>query len=321
MLKAKLKLLAKRALPYLPTWLQRALRQRLETQRIAEHVARKARTQVSVTSVLDQLAQMSLTGDLIVHGSVSNIGKLDKPVPTLVNEWLNSLDLETQTVLVPALPYNTTMREYLADCTGFDVRTARNAMGAISKIVMEKPNSLRSVHPTHSVVAIGADAAAYTCAHQLDDTPFGTHSPYWRITKKHGKVLMIGVGLNSVTCFHVYEDMLGSSLPFNVYLKEKFEVDCINSDGMEVKVTTSCHDPRQSVIRDCERARPWLIESGAIKTVQLGESELSVIDAHLFTKTLLERLMLGQSIYGKIQINNKHREAIQAALNRLSQNA
>jgi aminoglycoside 3-N-acetyltransferase len=254
---------------------------------------------------------------LIVHGSISNIGKLDKPVPVLVDKWLGMLDLSQQTVLVPALPYNTTMREYLDKAPQFDVNKARNAMGAISTIVMAKPDALRSVHPTHSVVALGAAAKAYTSSHQNDTTPFGQSSPYWQLTANRGQILMIGVGLNSVTCFHVYEDLLGDDLPFEVYLPEGFAVPCIDADGESLLVTTRCHNPKQSAVRDCERARPWLQTAGALQSFKLGESELTVIDAYIFTKTLLERLRKGDSIYGRVKLNAQQLRAVDSALAKL----
>lgn len=313
-----LRLVAKRALPYLPQWLQRQLRSRQEQQRLAEHAERKKRTQVSVDEVLELFADMKLTKDVIIHGSISNIGKLDKPVTVLVDRLLAMLDLSKQTVLVPALPYNTkTMREHLSESVSFDVRTARNAMGAISTMVMSRPGARRSVHPTHSLVALGADADAYTARHHLDPTPFGPGSPYWRLTAKGGHILMIGVGLNSVTCFHVYEDFLGGHLPFQVYLPESFRVPCVDSEGQALTVTTTCHNPKLSVVRECERARPWLNAAGAIRTKKLGESELSVIDARLFTRTLLEHLHEGESIYGKVKLRQDQREAIRDAIRRM----
>jgi len=314
-----LRTFAKRVLPYMPSWLQRKLRQKLEKERLAQHAARKARTTVSVASVLAQLKQMNLSRDLIVHGSISNIGKLDQPVTALVDSWLASLDLSQQTLLVPALPYNTTMKEYLDSSPNFDVRSARNAMGAISTIIMAKPGALRSVHPTHSVVALGARAANYTSTHHQDATPFGPSSPFWHLTKQRGQILMIGVGLNSVTCFHVYEDLLAEHLPFPVYLAETFGVPCLDTNGVALTVNTRCHNPKQSVIRDCERARPWLEAAGAIHTFKLGESELSVIDAYKFTQTLLERLLRGESIYGKVGLNADQKAAVKKALLKLEQ--
>lgn len=314
----KLKYTLKQLLPLLPPYLQRILRTKAALRRAKQNAARKQRTQIDVADVLARLTNLKLSGDLMVHGSISNIGKLDKPVSVLVNAWIAQLDLKNQTLLVPALPYNTTMREYLEDSPTFDVRSAKNAMGAISNIVMAIPEARRSIHPTHSVVALGANSDLYVNGHELDCTPFGPNSPYRKLTEREGKILMFGVGLNSVTCFHVYEDMLGDCMPLPVYLPEQFHIPCIESGGNALQVRTTCHNPRISAIRECERARSALIDAGAIVSYPLGESELSVVDAKLFTVTLLKMLADGKSIYGPVAVNAPQKKRISEWLERLS---
>jgi predicted DNA binding protein len=43
------------------------------------------------------------------------------------------------------------------------------------------------------------------------------------------------------------------------------------------------------------------------------------VDAYLFTRTLLERLNGGESIYGKVSLTPRQRETVKAALHRLDQ--
>jgi aminoglycoside 3-N-acetyltransferase len=312
-----LKTILKRLLPLLPPFAQRFLRSKAASLRQQEKIARKQRTQVAVADVLANLASYSLDGDLMIHGSISNIGKFDRPVGEFISGWIQQLDLLRQTVIVPALPYNTTMREYLEGCAFFDVRTAKNAMGAISNIISKMPGARRSVHPTHSIVALGANSEYYVTGHELGETPFGSESPYRKLTDRRGKILMFGVGLNSVTCFHVCEDMLGPYMPVPVYLGQRFKIPCVGAAGEALEVTTTCHDPSVSAIRECERARKALIQSGAIVSYPLGESELSILDARLFTITLLRMLADGKSIYGPVAVNADQRKRIAECLESL----
>lgn len=309
-----LKTTIKRLLPLLPSSAQRFLRSRAESLRRRERIARKERSHIAVTDVLARLEKCGLDGDIMIHGSISNIGKFDRPVSEFVKAWFQQFDLKRQTVMVPALPYNTTMREYLDGCTGFDVRSAKNAMGAVSNVVMAMPGAMRSVHPTHSVVAIGADSDYYVAGHESDGTPFGPNSPYRKLTERGGKIVMFGVGLNSVTCFHVYEDMLGPHMPLAVYLDKPFSVSCIGANGNAIQVTTTCHNPGVSAIRECERARDALVGAGAMTSQALGDSELSIIDAKLFTKTLLMMLDQGRSIYGPVKITPTQRLTIRGLI-------
>jgi aminoglycoside 3-N-acetyltransferase len=309
-----MKKLLKRALPYLPRFAQQLLRSLAEGKRQTDKARRKERTQVRLADLLDRLNEFGLQGDVILHSSLSNIGKFDCSPQQIAEAFAERLVGPGRTLLVPALPYNTTMKEYLDGVSGFDVRNAPNAMGAIPNILMGREGALRSVHPSHSVVALGERAAEYVRDHELDATPFGLNSPYRKLTMANGSILMLGVGLNSVTNFHVYEDLLGEAMPVRVYLPSPRSVPCVRRDGSAVEVTAVCHDPKVSAIRQCERARPFLQKEGAIRTVPFGESELSVVDARGFSRALLKMLLAGESIYGPVSLTPAQRQAVEAAL-------
>lgn len=308
----------KQALPYLPRPIQHWLRSLAERQRQADKARRKERTQVRLDDLLHRLEELALEGDVILHSSLSNIGKFDASPQQIASALAERLTAGERTLLVPALPYNTTMQEYLAGSNGFDVRSAPNAMGAIPNILMNREGALRSVHPSHSVVALGERAADYIRQHELDATPFGANSPYRKLTMAGGSILMLGVGLNSVTNFHVHEDLLGEAMPVQVYLPTRRKLPCVRSDGSQIDVTAVCHDPKVSAIRECERARPFLQKEGAIRSLPFGESEIAVIDARAFSRTLLKMLQRGESIYGPVKLDQAQRDKIDAALELLA---
>lgn len=305
----------KLVLPFLPAPIRRKVLDRATARRVAESRKRKQRTQVSMEEIAVALDRLSFSRDLIIHSSMSNIGKLrDGTALDLTRQVLSRLDLGAVTLLAPALPFNTSMTEYLDQCSGFDVRTAKNAMGAIANILMRQEGCLRSLHPTHSTLALGANASQYIDGHEKDATPFGPKSPFAKLTRNNGKILMLGVGLNSVTNFHVYEDMLGDQMPFNVYQARRYEVPCIDRAGKAVVVRTACHSPFLSARRECERARGYLERGGHIQTQCIGESEISLLDARGLTTTLFAMLLDGDSIYGAVKLSSTQRAAVERCL-------
>jgi aminoglycoside 3-N-acetyltransferase len=309
----------KLALPLLPARLRRTVNDLAATRRLAQGKRRKERTQFSLADVARALDRLPFRADLIVHSSMSNIGKLaDGTALDLAHEILSRIDLARYTLLAPALPFNSAMKDYLDQCAAFDVRTAKNAMGAIANIVMQQPGCLRSVHPSHSTLALGAQAAYYVEGHERDATPFGPHSPFCKLTQSRGHILMFGVGLNSVTCFHVHEDLLGAHLPFDVYQAQRYQIACADRDGRALRVRTACHSPFLAARRDCERARPYLERAGHIRTVPVGESEISLLDARGLTATLLEMLLAGDSIYGPVSLTAAQVAAVKQCLAELA---
>jgi aminoglycoside 3-N-acetyltransferase len=256
---------------------------------------------------------LDLTKDTLIHSSLSNIGKIEGGGVKLTNMLLDKFNLKETTLLAPALPFLGPSAEYLDNIKLFDLTTAKNAMGNIPNQIMKKEGCLRSFHPTHSVIALGGNSQNYIENHENSKTPFCSNSPYYKLTKNDGKILMFGVELNSITNFHVYEDILSEHLPFDVYSKKTYQVKAVNGKT-NMSIETKVHDIRMSAKRDCESARKHLISNGYITTYKIGDSEISLLDAKGLTVTLLQMLLNGESIYGKIKITTQQKKIINEKL-------
>ncbi|MDR1005500.1 MAG: AAC(3) family N-acetyltransferase [Bacteroidales bacterium] len=255
---------------------------------------------ISKETIKELLNSFDISDDLFVHTSLRNIGyALEGGKNTVIEAIKECINLDKNTLLLSALPFRTTMKEYLDNTSFLDMRSAPNAMGVVNNAFMSMPGTLRSLHPTHSAIALGIHAKEYIDEHHLDFTPFSEHSPYYKLWKNGGKILLFGVGLDSMTFTHVPEDMLGENFPFKVYLKKQYIVKVIDFNGNEVEVCTYCHDPKLSAIRNCESIRDYLINAGVMKTKSLGLSEVSLIDAKGYVDIINELLSKGKSIYGK----------------------
>lgn len=308
--------LIKLAKIYLPSWIKHKLDKKILNRKIKKSRERKKRVFILEAEVREVLNKLNLSGDIMVHASMSNIGKIEGGAPATTKAIIDCLDLNNDTISAPALPFMGSMKEYLDTVSLFDVETAKNCMGGISCLIMEMNGCFRSVHPTHSVIALGKHAKDYTNSHHLSKTPFGSTSPFKKLVERNGKILMFGVDLNSVTSFHVYEDMLGDYLPFDVYTNKQYKVNCKDND-LAMDVITRAHNPIVSAKRDCELSRDMLIECGAITTYKLGESEVSLLDAHKLTLTLLKMLKTGNSIYGKVSLDKLQSQKVDQIINEL----
>lgn len=301
---------------YLPTFLKKKLDDRVKRNKLKKHKERKQRVYVKLEEIENILNKFHFNSDVIIHSSTSNIGKIEGGAKNLTDLIISKIDLSKYTLLAPALPFLGSMKEYLDSCDNFNLENAKNAMGNISNMIMKKEGCLRSLHPTHSVIAVGKDGEYYTFDHELCTTPFCTNSAYYKITKNGGKILMFGVNLNSITNFHVYEDMLGELLPFEVYEKGKYTIKSTNGI-IEKNIEVKAHNPFLSAKRDCEKARKYLEKNGYIETYSIGDSEISLLDAKGLTITLLEMLLKGESIYGKVKLSNEQKTEVEELLKEL----
>ena len=312
-----LKVFVKSIKNYLPTFLKKKVDEKVLNNKLKKHRERKKRVFVKLQEVEDILNKFDFNSDIIIHSSTSNIGKIEGGGIAITDLIVSKIDLSKNTLLAPALPFLGSVKDYIESLTSFDLQNAKNAMGNISNMIMKKEGCQRSFHPTHSVIALGKNAKFYAENHETCKTPFAEQSPYYKITKNNGKILMFGVNLNSITNFHVYEDILGDFLPFKVYTKDEYIIKSTNGN-LNQNIIVRAHNPKQSAKRDCERARKFLIENNYIETYSLGDSEVSMLDAKGLTITLLQMLQSGHSIYGKVKLSKKQKLKIEETLNLLS---
>lgn len=293
-----------------PKFLRAIINKKIEQREIKEARKRIARTKVSKSEVLDLINKLDVDCDVMLHSSMMNIGKMQIGIKGICEALFERINLDKNTLLVSALPFRGRFLDYLNDGPIFDVRNAPIAMGAINERIAMMPNVCRSIHPTHSVVAIGRSREYYTNTHHVDATPFGLNSPYYKLIKNRGKVILFGATLNNLTCIHAIEDMLGDAFPVKIYYKKRFNVKCIDNNGCEIMVKTPCHNPVVGVRRDLLPLKEHALNAGAMRVFPMGESEFAIIDMYKFTLFYLAYIKNGNSIYGKIKVTDKLKSRI-----------
>jgi len=139
-------------------------------------------------------------GDIIlVHSSLKSLGYVPGGPETVIR-GLSQAVTPDGTLLLPALSWKQQPPHI------HSTLHAPSNVGAIPEYFRTRPGTRRSVHPTHSVCAIGRAAEELLRDHYLDSTPCGPHSPFRTMIDRGAKIVMLGCGLRPNTTMHALEE-------------------------------------------------------------------------------------------------------------------
>jgi aminoglycoside 3-N-acetyltransferase len=110
----------------------------------------------------------------------------------------------------------------------FDVNRTPSEMGLLTEFFRRTQGARRSLHPTHSITALGPLAEQLTREHHHAATASGRGTPFEMMAKR--KTVIIGLGVEYYRCLtqvHLAEDIVGARFPIN-FVKEHAPVTIIN---------------------------------------------------------------------------------------------
>lgn len=247
------------------------------------------------------------SGDVVfLHSSLKSLGFVEGGPRAVIDALCTVVGAEG-TVIIPTyfLPGGTIhatcqMADYVFD----PVRCGSN-LGALPAEFLKYPGVKRSIHPTHSVSAVGKLADFITDSHHLADSIFGTGSPWQRCIEVNGKVLGLGVSMGPVTFYHTLEDKLGKAFPLPVRMAEQFQLPCRDWEGNLISVPVVPLDPAymprriDNPERDDLRNYFWneFSRTGLIHTGVVGEAKSWYIESRAFYEHLESLAVDGITIY------------------------
>jgi aminoglycoside 3-N-acetyltransferase len=132
---------------------------------------------------------------LVVHSSLSSLGNVDGGAGAVIDALLRVIG-QTGTLVMPTFTFPPQPL--------FEPYSTPSSMGLIPETFRRRKGALRSIHPTHSVAALGP-LAEYLVDGHPGATALGVDSPLHRLAQCDGFVLLLGVRHSSNAMIHVGE--------------------------------------------------------------------------------------------------------------------
>lgn len=213
------------------------------------------------------------SGDtVLVHSSLRSFGFVEGGADTVIQAFLDVLG-EEGTLVLPELTGKYT--DSPACPPVFDVLESACWTGRIPETGRKNPKARRSLHPTHSVSAIGGRRDELVSGHENGRSPCDEMSPYYKNCNWKGYILLIGVDQESNTTIHCCEEIAG--VPYHLQ-KEITEVEITGYDKEKLIVRNYLHDWYKPAT-DFMHLDPFLEEKGIMRKIKIGASNIRLIDA------------------------------------------
>ena len=221
---------------------------------------------------------ISVGDTVLVHSSFKSLREPEAS-PADVIEALLACVGGNGTLVMPALSYlYCNMSNPI-----FDYNATPSNVGAIPETFRNMEGVLRSMCPTHSCCAAGAQARFVTEGHRLDQTPCGPNSPFARVRELHGKILFLGCSMRYNTTMHAVEELVEPDYLFGACC----EYAMTDRDGLAYRQLCRAHDFR-GVSQRYERLEP-LLEGAEIRVGNVCAADCRLADCKAVWTRALER--------------------------------
>jgi len=175
--------------------------------------------------LLSDLAKMNIDpkATLMIHIAYKAIGEVEGRGNTV----LDALSEYMQPGLL-VLPSHTWRNVNVKDNPVMDVLHTPSCVGVLTELFRKRDGVHRSLHPTHSLAALGTGAESFVSGEENIQTPCAKGGAYYKLWEHDAQILLIGVNFARNTFIHGIEEWDNAE---GTISKEKSDLYVINHQG------------------------------------------------------------------------------------------
>jgi aminoglycoside 3-N-acetyltransferase len=239
-------------------------------------------------------------GTLLVHSSAKSVGECENRADTILDAFIEYM--KDGLLIFPTHTW-----EYISwwkkfDENGFPIGKNNiyvpaempSCVGLLTNLFMKREGVLRSLHPTHSVAALGKDAAEFISGEELARTPCPRSGCYGKLYDRGAQILFMGCKLSRNTYLHGVEEW--NNIPDR--LTEKPQELYIKLDGELIPCPQLRHHfSGGDVSENYIKAESVFIEKGAAAYCKIGSAHSVLCDAVKMADIITEYLKVKPDLF------------------------
>lgn len=220
------------------------------------------------------------TGTLMVHLSCKAIGEVEGRGDTVLDALIEYMQ-----------PGLLVLASHTWDNVGvknpvMDVLYTPTCVGVLTEAFRKRPGVCRSLHPTHSLAAFGAEAAEFVSGEENIGTPCGEGGAYFKLWQRNAQILLIGVNFTRNTYVHGIEEWDGAEGSIS---QEKTDLYVINQQGIRLYTPQNRHcAPLGS--ETFSKIEPQALQQGILTLGRFGDATTRLMRAAPLRKMVAELL-------------------------------
>ncbi len=172
----------------------------------------------------------------------------------------------------------------------YDPKTEPSCVGLLTNLFMKRENCYRSMHPTHSVAAMGDRAKEYIKRDEGAVTPCPPGGCFSALYDENAEILFLGAPLTTNTFIHSVEENL--QLPNRISTEPKnIKIISENGDAVDSKIHPHS-STKGDVSQNYGKLLSPMLKLGIAKAVKIGDAKSYLISvrpmADWVTKLLIK---------------------------------
>ena len=208
-------------------------------------------------------------GTLMAHLSYKAIGDVDGRGDTVLDALMEYM--RSGLLVLPSHTWSNVGSKNPV----MDVLYTPTCVGVLTELFRKRAGVSRSLHPTHSLAAAGADAADFLAGEEHIQTPCGAGGAYYKLWLRDAQILLIGVNFNCNTFVHGIEEWDGA---FGTISANKTDLYVVNYRGKRIYTPQYRHCAPLGSETFC-KLEPPAVQRGILKIGRFGDATARLISA------------------------------------------